>query len=257
MRGRFEQQLALNGALQEQLTAMANEVVGLQDLVRNPQQNPSAAIPQPAQRVLTDEERSTYGDELINTMKRAAQEAVQPELTRLQAENDRLARQATQQAKQRMYVDLSNAVPEWRTVNKDPRFLAWLALPDVYANQVRKSLLNAALQAADANRVVAFFKGFLAEEQATGHVPVPQPTAADPSAPTRIAAVSLATLSAPGVAVPASGGTQVPDAKPVYTHKQISQFYRDKTTGRWAGREAEAAAIELDIIAAGREGRVR
>jgi len=118
-------------------------------------------------------------------------------------------------------------------------------------------MLNTAFKAADAPRVVAFFRGFLAEEAATGHAPAPA-NVQPPPAP-RTPAVDLAALAAPGRAQPATGNQLpgTPPAKPVYTHAQIAAFYDAVRRGHYEGRNDERQALEADLIAAGREGRVR
>jgi hypothetical protein len=58
---------------------------------------------------------------------------------------------------------LERAVPNWREVDRDPRWLAWLQERDVYSREKRQRLLDEAVARGDANRVIAFFNGFLAE----------------------------------------------------------------------------------------------
>ena len=53
------------------------------------------------------------------------------------------------------------------------------------------------------------------------------------------------------------GGTEVPGEKPIFNAVDIPQFYRDKTAGKYAGREAEMNALEAALFEAGREGRIR
>ena len=110
------------------------------------------------------------------------------------------------------------------------------------------------MQAADAPRVLDFFKRFLDEEVATGQMPAPQPT--PPPAPVT-AAIPLTTLAAPGRPNPAPGNTQVPDSKPVYTYQDIKDFYEYVRRGVYAGQEQLKQQIEADIFAAQREGRIR
>ena len=117
-------------------------------------------------------------------------------------------------------------------------------------------MLNTAFRAADAPRVIAFFKGFLNEEVATGQQPAPQPPA---SPQTRTAAVPLDTLAAPGRAKPATGAdsTSAPADKPIITRAQIAAFYDQVRRGAYAGRDADKARDEAIIFAAQREGRTR
>lgn len=64
--------------------------------------------------------------------------------------------------------ELDAAVPNWREINNDPRFHQWLLLPDTYSGVIRDRLLKDAAAAANAPRVINFFKGFLA---AAGQAP--------------------------------------------------------------------------------------
>jgi hypothetical protein len=164
----------------------------------------------------------------------------------------------SQQAQQGVFDALIREIPNWEVINNTPAFKRWCSLRDIYSGQVRGNLLKAAFQGADAPRVIAFFKGFLAEELATGNAPAPQ---AEPVTP-RIAAIPLETLTAPGRARPATGDTQMPVDKPVFTRAQISEFFRrsrEALAGRgpYVGREAERKQDEAEIFAAQREGRIR
>lgn len=251
MKGRFDQSQHTVGALQQQLTEMGDELIRMQNVrAQQPEPRPE---PQP---ILTEEERKTYGEDLINVMRKAAMETVQPELDAVKQANQQLRQRLAQTANTGLAAELTAAVPTWREVKENPRFHTWLRLPDIYSGQLRVNLLKAATQAASAPRVIAFYKGFLAEEQATGQMsPAPQPQAG--TMPPRVAAVPLDTLAAPGKARPATGDTSMPADKPIYTHRQVAGFYSQVRQGVYAGREAEKAALEADIIAAGREGRIR
>ena len=121
---------------------------------------------------------------------------------------------------------------------------------------LKGNLLKAAFQAADAPRVVAFFKGYKAEQQATGQVPAPAGQQ-QPPAPI-VPAVALETLVAPGRAKPASGDSALSAAdKPIYTRADIQRFYGLVRQGYYAGREQDKARDEASIFLAQREGRVR
>jgi hypothetical protein len=104
--------------------------------------------------------------------------------------------------------------------------------------------------------VLAFFKGYLAEAQATGQLPA-QPTTAAAPAPTRQAAVSLDTLVSPGRAQPAAGSDGQPPEAPIFTHKQIREFYTNEGRARYVGRQADRDADEKLIFEAQKAGRVR
>jgi hypothetical protein len=254
MQGRYNQAAQTLGQQQELLAQMGDELVRTQAMIR--QVAPAPQPPPPPAPLLTEADVQTYGPELIDTIKRAAREAVMPDLQQVQNQNRRVAQQVEHQGVQGVYTTLDTQVPDWRTINREPRFKQWCALRDVYSGHVRGAMLNAAFQAADAPRVIAFFKGFLDEEQATGHgQPASQPQPAPQ--PPRVAAVPLESLTAPGRAKPAPGNTEVPVDKPIITRAQITAFYRDVRTGAYNGREQDKATHEAMIFAAQREGRVR
>lgn len=257
MKGRYDQAQQTIGSMQEQMQELGNELVKTQEIAQRGQQATPQNQPQPpVTKLITDEDRKNYGDDLLDVTRRAALEAVSPQLTALHQENQQLRQATTRQAMQNMYNALDGELANWREVNVSDRFKSWLRLRDVYSGAVRQNLLNSAVQAANAPRVLEFFKGFLREEQATGQQPVSPQSAVDTSTP-RVAATTLDMLAAPGRARPATGDTQVPVDKPTFTRAQISGFYRQVNQGVYAGRQADKDALEAQIFAAQREGRVR
>jgi hypothetical protein len=255
MQGRYNQAAQTVGSMQEQMSELGDELMRTQALVRREPQ-PQQPQPQP-QALVTDEEIKTYGPELIDVIQRAARAAVNPDLQNLHNGVTQVSQRVQQVSAGGLYAVLDQQVPEWRSINVSPRFKAWCGLRDVYSGVVRGSLLNGAFKAADAPRVVQFFKGFLAEEQATGQLPDPSYQPPAPPVP-RVAAIPLESLTAPGRAHPAGGNdAQLPVEKPIFTRNQIAEFYRHVREGRYAGRDADKNATEQAIFAAQREGRVR
>lgn len=209
---------------------------------------------------VTDKERSEFGEETIDVMGRRAHEVVEPMLAQLYQEINQVKRlvggvQNSQvfSAREQMYRDLAKEVPNWNYVNESPEFAQWLDQIDPVSRQNRRSFLNAAHNANVTGHVVDIFKGFLSD------VASRSPTNGQGQQPGNGAApspqVDLASLVAPGRAK--TGQTQVPPEKPYFNRADITQFYRDKTAGRYAGREAERDQIEQALFEAGREGRIR
>ena len=152
-----------------------------------------------------------------------------------------------------MFDALDLAVPTWNDINNDPHFLGWLSEADQFSGNQRKALLQAAFDANNSARVVAFFKGYLSENATIA------PTEQRPGAPAtqQVARVSLETLLVPGgVGTHASVDARQGNAGRIYTRAQISQFYTDINKGRYRGKEAERDAVERDIVSASREGRI-
>lgn len=264
MQGRWKASQVENGRLQEQLIQAGDELGRATELLsRAGVQHHAPAAGQDASRgqshgnLITDQDRETYGDDMIDLARRAALEAVSPELTALKQENADLKKSQLSGAQKDLRAQLSRFVPNWKNIQADPRWQQFLRLPNVYTNEVRGKMLKAAWDAGDASRTVALFQDFEKEVKATGGQP-PSGQQAQPVIPVpRNAALDLESLAAPGRARPASGDNQVPADKPIYTRAQISQFYSDSRKGLYNGRQAEYNAIQNDLSAAQREGRIR
>jgi hypothetical protein len=251
MKGRYDASQAVIGQMQEQMTMLGNELSRTQHLMFQGNQPP----PQP-KTLITDADKQAYGDDLIDLTRRAARDAVQPELDALQQENQRLQQNFLRQQQQGVTQTLDQEVPNWRTINKSQAFNSWLSLPDIYSGVVRKQMLSAAYEAASAPRVLAFFKGFIQDEVATGNIEPPE--AVQQQVAPRQAAVSLERLAAPGKARPAGGNPPTPASEtPIFTRAQIARFYSQQGRQAYLGREKDRAADEQLIFAAQREGRVR
>lgn len=249
MEGRFKQSQNVIQSMQTQMSELGDELVRTQRAVAQPPQQ----TPQP---LITEEDRTNYGPELIDLITRAAKAAVSPDLDGLRQENTQVQQRVMQQARSSVLAALSEVVPDWQDIDRSPEFKAWCRLRDVYSGQVRGNLLNAALRTADAPRVIAFFKGFLAERATTGHIPdpsVPPP----PAPPPRQAAVALDTIATPGRLHPAGTDNPVVTPQRVVSRKEISDFYARVRSGAYAGREQDKMRDEQEIFAAQREGRVR
>jgi hypothetical protein len=227
--------------------------------------------PQP-QRRITPQEATEYGPELLDVMGRRAQEIfeanylpqVMGELNQVKRQIGGVANNQVFDARVRMYDDLAREVPNWSDINNSPAFAAWLDQIDPVSMQSRRFFLDGAHNGNQTGQVVNIFKSFLATQAALGLQggnPSPgngagggySPGVTGPAASTP--QMDLTAFAAPGRAKP--GQTQVPPEKPIFTRADITQFYRDKTAGRFAGREAEADALERQLFEAGNEGRIR
>jgi len=173
---------------------------------------------------LTLDDERNFGSELLDVAIRAARHGLAPELERLHDENAQLRDEVSRAAKLAIDQELDRAVPDWRSINNDPRFHSWLLMPDTYSGIIRDRLLKDAAAAASAQRVINIFRGFLREAGAAGQAPA-------------------------GRASRASSG------KPVYSRGQIAQMASMRRRGQIG--DAEWAKWEHEIVAAGREGRIR
>jgi hypothetical protein len=251
MQGRYNATQKTIGEMQEQMMQLGNELM-------HAQQAPQARRQQqaPQQAYLTEQDVENYGPELISVTQRAALQAVEPKLREVEQQNVELRKKLAVEARRRLDQAVELAVPDYRDIDRNPRWHRWLLGIDVLSGRVRQQLLNEAIASGSAPRVISFFRGFQQEETATGHIE-PAPSS-QPAAPPREPAIPLASLAAPGRARPATGGdTSFPPDKPIYTRAQVAQLYRMHQKGAYVGREAEWNRQDADIIAAGREGRIR
>jgi hypothetical protein len=172
--------------------------------------------------MITQQDVENYGTELIDFSRRAAREALGPEVRALQQQNAHLQARLRQTTRADLERQLDQRVPGWRQLHSDPQWLAWLDQPDDYSGQSRRELINRAADAGDVHRVAAFFQ----------HPPAAQHGQA------------RSQRSRPAV----TGG------KPVYTREQIKHFYDQRRAG--AISDARWGPLEADIVRAASEGRV-
>jgi len=226
------------------------------DVVARQPSEPQRRTPSPKPRqYLTKEDEQNYGRDLLDVAARAALQTVSPHIQTLEQQNKELRQRLAKQDRRAMDIAVEARVPNFREIDRNPRWHRWLLGIDVLSGRVRQTLLNDAISAGSAPRVAHFFESFLNEEAATGHTPEPSPS---PVVPPREPAIPLATLAAPGRARPATGGSaSLPTDKPTYTRAQIAELYRLNRRKAFLGREAEWARTEADIFAAQREGRIR
>lgn len=257
--GRLEAATRTNQQLMDRLDQMQNLIATMQAAGTQPPAE--GATPAPPPKFLTDEERQEYGEDLLNVVGKRAKEEITPEISELSARLAKIEGRVEGvttlvggDRKQQMYNKLTEAVPEWRTVNKMEEFKLWLTETDPFSGRIRAELLNEAHSRQETSRVISIFKGYV---EAAGLQQDPQ--ARTPSAPppngNGSGKPSLEDFAAPGRA--RSAPPPEPADKPVYTSAQIAKFMGDRLAGKWKGREAQAEAIEQDIFKAQHEGRIQ
>lgn len=135
------------------------------------------------------------------------------------------------------YSRLSELCPDWRLINKDPQFDLWLKGNEGFSGIPMQSFLVNAYEERDAATTARYFVQFqglqtsppnLNQDVVSEIVPLPQ----------------------------GGGGPPIVHNKPIYTPASIAQFFKDRGLGKFKGKEAEAEAIEADIFAAQKEGRI-
>lgn len=192
------------------------------------------------------ESLSEYGEEF---------EVLARQVNQLSAENKQLKAQignVTQTQGKSAYDGYINSVAarlkdkgrDFSVLNADPDFLTWLQEPHPFTGRPRHASLQEAEKAMDVERTMRIFDEYLGaasppkeQQKPKQSLPNVQPTYKNPGSDTN-------------PPMPGSQGR-------IWTRGEISQFYKDKSTGAFRGREAEFKAIEADMFAAQRDGRIR
>jgi hypothetical protein len=117
---------------------------------------------------LTEQDYADYGSDFINMTRRAAVDAVGPELQRLQAENRHLQQMAQRSNTATIQAALDREVPDWHSIYQNEAFAEWLSEQDPYSTATRSQLLRDAVIKGDGGRVVRIYRGF---EREAHHAP--------------------------------------------------------------------------------------
>ena len=264
LQGMYNSEKRLNDSLQGRVDSLENILAGLQAAREVPAPEPSAASAEViADSLLTEQEITDYGPDMIDVVKRAAREAVSGELATLREENAQLkavvgnvGNQQELDVRGRLYANLTTAVPNWKQVNKHPDFLDWLSQVDVYAGVPRNQMLSRAFETNDTERVIQFFKGFLSENaalQPAANAEAPDVTPdIEPAGQPR---VTLESLASPGLGH-GGGADNISETGRMWKESEIGAFYEDARKGKFKGRQDDYKATENEIQAALTEGRI-
>jgi hypothetical protein len=109
---------------------------------------------------LTPQEIHDYGEEFLNVVGKKAREVTAGQVSQLASQVHQFNSQLHGQARQGMKAEMDRALPNWRQVNEDPRFLEWLGVRHEFVGRTRHELLQEAWASNDASRVLAIFRDY-------------------------------------------------------------------------------------------------
>jgi hypothetical protein len=175
---------------------------------------------------LTQDDVDYLGHGAIGAIGRTANTILAPHLENIQAQQHELRKQLARERRVRLDAQVSELVPNWQTIDRDPGWLKWLVGVDTMSGRVRQVLMNEAIDSGNARRVAEIFRQYTAQAG--------QPAYGQPLVRT--------------------GHSR--QRGPVYTRQQIKQLYEAHRRGAYANDEVGWLRQEADIIAAGREGRI-
>jgi hypothetical protein len=174
---------------------------------------------------ITQADVENYGPEFLDVARRAALDALAPEVRALQQQNAQLRQMAQRSQRAEIERTLDRDVPNWHEIYNNPAFSVWLEAPDSYSPTSRSQLLRRAVADGDSGRVVSIYKGFERE----GHH------------------ASAYQSRAPQSRQTASGGA-------IYSRQDIARLYERRRKGEI--NDAQWRQIEPDIVRAASQGRV-
>ncbi len=220
-------------------------------------------LPEPVATAISDEEIKDYGEDLIDVIGRKAKEIAknefQPIVNELKQEISSLqdkigvtGQRVTKQEQNEVFAVLDREVKDWREINIDPNFKAWLGQVDPFSGHIRSKLMLDAFDARNAPRVKVFFDSFLRENATV----TPDPTALPAGEAGSNATLALSDYIAPGTPK-TSGQAGAPKEKRIWTNKEVGKFYSDVQKGHYKNRPEDKARVEAEIMSATREGRVK
>lgn len=247
----------LQGMYNSQVPQLNQQVAELTAKVAAMEANKPAAKPdEPAGNLVTEKDVETFGSDLIDVVKRQAQQEVRlaqanaaKEVSRLEgviaemrSQMEGVQNTQATSSRQQYFADLAREVPDFAEVNQSPEFLAWLGEIDPLFGMPRQAAIDHAWNQYDVTRTAALFKAF---KGLTAQ--------AEPAPPNR--QQQLEKQLTPG----SSKNSQPPavsDADRKFSMREIEEFYRDVSKGLYVGRDQERAKLEDQIDAAVAAGRL-
>lgn len=255
LQGMFQAETTRRDARARELEANLQQALSriseLEQATRKPAQS------EPAQPLVTDKDVEAFGGDLIDLVKRQAQEVIQAaardmegriaakdvEIARLREQLGGVAEQTKVVTQHTFLADLAKLVPDWETVNIDQGFLDWLAQTDPLTGLQRQSYLEDAYGKLDVKRTAEIFNAYKGTK---GTAPRP---ASPPSE------LQRQVQPASSQATPATSGAD--NGTKIWSVNEIDQFYRDVARGAYTGKDTEKQRLNAEIDLAISQGRLR
>lgn len=258
---------SLQGRYNSEVPALRAELDDLRQKLEAATRAPAAPEPAPQApvrtKLVTEADEETFGKDLVDLVRRIAQEENGPDKDQLMAElrtlKDRLpsiekdvksvTEVTAKSEREKYFEELRKLVPDWADINVDDEFKTWLMETDPLSGSVRNDLIQNAFADFDHVRTAAIFTAFKSTKAAP-------PAALAPQAPTPEPETGLEAEISPGRNRSSTLSTP-DDGKKIWTDAEVATFYNDVTRGAYRGMDAERLRIDAEIDRALAEGRVR
>jgi len=202
--------------------------------------------PQKHEKLVTDADVQAFGEDLIEVQRRVAREVAQEfraDLDAMKAENAQLRAQlqttSAQVVESSFEQKLTQLVPDFSTVNADPKWIAWLNEIDPMIRAPRKTIAQDAFARGDAEGV-AYYVDLFKQTQS-------------PEEPRKRKSSELELQVQPKRNAPATATSQTGRT---YTTLDIDRMFQQVRQLGAAGKLEEARKVEAEIDSAYMEGRV-
>lgn len=242
LQGEFNAKVpVLQKQLKEQLETNESLNARLLELERN----------KPVPKLVTSADEDEFGADMLDLIDRKAREIVlererelqskvsllESKLQQAEGNLNRVSEYQVASSQERMVSELTQLVPNWEEINRDPGFLAWLGEEDPTSGIVRQQLLDDAASNLKAARVANIFKAFVGGSTPTKK----QDALSSHAAPTRNAN-----------AVPKVENTK----GRIYSVQEVEAFYDNAYRKNLYSAE-KRAELEAELNLAISENRVR
>jgi hypothetical protein len=169
LKGMFDAEVPRLNEAVRQLSGQVNALVAENQTLKTAAPAPAPATQTP---LVTDQDKESFGADLVNLIERATTQATAPllaKITRLEGENGQLksqvgnvSQQVGANSQETFITRLSQRVSDLSTVNVDPGFLAWLQQVDPIYGMPRQMALDNAVKTLDVDRSATIFEAYKA-----------------------------------------------------------------------------------------------
>lgn len=250
----------MQGVHRADLARWQDEKRTLEERIRALEAQGQAPTPPPAsatatvKKLITDQDKETYGPELLDVIARAAAEQadqivaqrlkeIKPEIEKTREQVTQVSQQVYRSNEEKFFGELTKAVPDWQQVNADERWLVWLGEVDQLSGVPRQRYLDNAQQSLDHARVANLFNAF--KRDAGLDQPPAQPKA-KPAAALSPTPRTVGNASAPTPREPQTG----------MSRSEIAAHYRRASTDVAYRHSDEHKAVEQRIATAMATGNI-
>lgn len=219
----------------------------LGDLSAKLEEKPKTPEPEP-EPLVTDADRENFGEDLLDVQRRVAQDVgskYESQIKRLESTIEDLTKRldGTNNSMSELTFEqrLGRLVPDFETVNKDPKWISWLDGIDPMVRGPRRLMAQQAFAKGDAEAVadyVKLFKEAIAPAQT-------QQSKSEAELEKQVTPSRTTTPANP----------QQTNQKPTYNEAQLNSGWDRVTVLNKAGRYDEADKLEAELSTAMLEGR--